>query len=170
MRSESATDTIGSARVQPVSQMIAAAAERADRAERVAQHVQVGAPGIEAALARAVEQAEADQVHRQSGRGDREEEPGPDRLGVLDPLDGLDHYPARDAEQRRPVHQRGQDLPPEIAVGLGVVGGPLGDPGGEQAESPSAPTSVSMCPASASSASEPLSHPPDGLEHHEGAR
>ena len=45
----------GSATVQPVSAMIAGGRERADRAERVAQHVEVGAAGVEAALPGAVQ-------------------------------------------------------------------------------------------------------------------
>ena len=143
-------------------------AEGADRAERVAQDVKVGAAGVEAALARAVQQRQADQVHDQPRRGDGQEEPGPDRLGVLDPLDRLDHDPAGDAEQRRAVHQRGQDLPAEVAVGLGVVGRPLGDPRREQAEGQRADVGehVPRVGQQRQRAAEPAA---DGLDHHEGA-
>ena len=108
----------------------------ADRAERVAQDVQIGAAGVEAALPRAVQHGQAHEVDDQPGGGDGEEEPGPNRLRVLDPLHRLDHHPPGDAEQRRPVHQGGQDLPAQVAVGLGVVGRTLGDPGGEQRRVP----------------------------------
>ena len=133
--SESAIETIGSASGPAGEPDDRRRAERADRAEGVAQDVEVGAPGVEASL-RATPWSMPRLTRfttRPAGRDDQEQ-PGPDRLGVLDPLDRLDHHPGGDAEERGAVHQRGEDLPPEVAVGLAVVGGPLGDPGGEQAE------------------------------------
>ena len=69
-------ETIGSARVQPVRAMIAGRRERADRAERVAHDVEIGAPHVEAALAGGVQGGEAHQVDDQAGGGHREEETG----------------------------------------------------------------------------------------------
>ena len=60
------------------------------------------------------------EVHHQTGGGDNQEELRPDRLGVLDPLNRLEHDPGGDPEQRRAIDQRGQNLPALVAVGLAV--------------------------------------------------
>jgi hypothetical protein len=60
--------------------------------------MEIGTPRVEVAVPDSVQDSETDQVHQQPARGDNEEEPGPDRHRLLDPLDGLDHHPTRNPE------------------------------------------------------------------------
>jgi hypothetical protein len=108
--------------------------ERADRPQSIAQHMEVGAPDIEAAIPDAVQDSKTDQVDQQAAGGHHQEEVRPDRLRVLDPLNCLDHHPARDAEKRGSVDQGREDLPTLIAVGLAMAGRTQCDPGAQEGQ------------------------------------
>ena len=105
--------------------------EGADRPERIPQYVQIGAPSIEAAVLHAVQDSEADEVYQEASCGHDQEELRPDRLRVLDPLDGLHHDPCGDSEEGGSIDQRRENLPPEIAIGLACVSRPKRDPGAQ---------------------------------------
>jgi hypothetical protein len=129
--------------------------------------VKVGAPSVEITIPDAVQDPQADEVHHEPGGRDDQEESCPDRLGVLDPLDRLDHHPAGNSEQRCTVDQSGQNLPPLVAIGLAVAGGPERYPSAEESEPqrPRIGEHVAGIGDQGERAAEPS---PDGLDHHEG--
>ena len=151
-----AMERIGSARVQPVKRMMTAAPSAAGRAEGVAEDVEIGAAGVERAVVVAVQQPDRNEVHDQAHRGHDHEDAGLDRFRVRDALRSPRPPPrprARTASRRSPARpgspsggtRRSWDRRP-AAAGHAV-----------NRVRPSAPTSVSMCPASASRAAAPRS-------------
>ena len=93
------------------------------------------------------------------GGGDGEHQAAVDRPRVGEPLDRLDDDPGGDREEREAVDEGGEHREPVEAVGAFASAGRRATRKASQAMA-SAAKSVSMCPASAISASEPEIRPP----------
>ena len=93
------------------------------------------------------------EVEREPDHADGEH-PAAARLErIAEALDRLDDDPDRDRDERDAVRERGEDLRAPVAEAPLGRRRPRAEPGREQRE-PEAPTSPSMWPASARSASE----------------
>ena len=140
--------------------------ERPDGPQSVSQDVEVRGPGVEIPVPAAVQDAETDEVDQKTTGSNDQKQPGTDRLGVLNPLDGLDDDPPGDPEEGGAVDQGRQNLPTLIAEGLAVVGRAKRDPGAEQREAERARVGehVPGVREQRQRAAEPSSN---GLDHHE---
>ena len=106
--------------------------QRPDRPEQVGDHVQVGAPQVQAVIPM-LAQAERDEgIDAEADAREGEHATPRDRRRVLEAPprlgdDERDHQPEDD-----PVHQRRQDLGAIVAEGLALARGPAADPEREQ--------------------------------------
>jgi len=82
----------------------------AERAEGVAQDVQVGGALVEGVVVTVMQDAGAHQVGREARRGHGDEQAGADRRRIVEPAPGFDADPRRDRDEHRAVHEGGEDL------------------------------------------------------------
>ena len=159
IRSATRSESSGSIGIQPVHRMTSAATIARNRAEQIAQHVQRGAMDVEVLAVAAAQDLEADEVDHEADQRDPEHQTAKDLDRREQAAHRLDRDPADDREQGQAVDERGQHLEAMIAVRAAPVARPWPTRNAAQA-SASAAVSVSMCPASAISASEPATMPP----------
>ena len=116
-----------------------------------------------------VQDACADHVRHESGRGDPEQQPGVYLGRIPESVVRLDRDADGDCDQGRPVHQRRQDLEPEQAECALGGGGALREGGDHerQGQRPNVRKHVTRVREQRQRAGEPA---PDQLHHHDRRR
>ena len=133
--------------------------DRRGRAEQIAHHVQDRAAHVEALAVAAVQHHEAGDVDQETERGDHQHRSAEHRPRRRKPLERLVDDPEADGEDGQPVGVGDHRLDPVEAIGEPCSRRRPARWKAYQAR-PSEIVSVSIWAASATSASDPVSHPP----------
>ena len=147
-----------SAWIQPVQRITRPGDQRGDEGEQVGDDVPVGTGDVEAAPVGPGEQRGRSEVDQDADRGHDRQGTAGDVRRVDEAAYALDHEHHDQHREGQPVDLSGQDLGPLQPVGVGPGAGRAASRIATSA-SPIAPASVSMWPASASSASDPTTRP-----------
>ena len=106
--------------------------DRSDGGKQIAEDVQVRAANVETVGVGGVQQPRRNSVGDKPRRGDAQHQGTCNRLWRVEPRDRFHDDPRRNAEQRRSVDERGEDLPAQIPEGLCRRHGLPAEPGDEE--------------------------------------